>query len=372
MLGLIGFLVVGALLYFALARFELPLWMNLTTSALVAAGFAVAVAGIKRRFSGAQRIHKLIEPNPTRESLTDWLKQYGIDPDGKANDGDSGATSSLLFLALLILAFHFNPWSPTHPLDYVGLIITNVTMALTVPIIAYRMLGKILDLNTRKAVNAVISSEHDACREIVKEGNWQNLLSSREEKWNRDLDVGFWLVLTVLLAILLDRFLPWSPAFYQAHRFVCAFISILSAGVLSLLAAATLHYTKAKYDSEKKKILGIALACLIVPALFGALGGVNHLSGDSAKDVYGFEKIEGQSSEGFQTRSQRREKLVENLFGYVTSKHGLASIATAIAVALPFLVASLRLLGGNKPEYQNYNLVGIVLGVIAFLIWISS
>jgi len=141
---------------------------------------------------------------------------------------------------------------------------------------------------------------------------------------------------------------------------------------VGLLAAATLHYAKAKHDFEKKQILGIALACLIAPALFGALGGVNHLSGDSAKDVYGFERIEGQSSEGFQTKSQRREKLVENLFGYVTSKHGLASLATGIAAALPFIVVSLRFLGGSRREYQNYNPVGIVLGVIALMIWISS
>jgi len=123
--------------------------------------------------------------------------------------------------------------------------------------------------------------------------------------------------------------------------------------------------------------LGIALACLIAPAIFGALGGVNHLSGEPATDVYGFEKAKDQRSGGFQTRSQRREKLVENLFGYVTSGHGLASLGTAIAVALPFIVGSLAFRGGSagiklSDKYQNYSFVGIVLGVIGLMIWISS
>lgn len=369
---LVGFLVFGALFYFALARLELPLWVTLVASAVMALGLASGVAGTKQRFLAARRINRFLESKPTKESLGDWLKQNGIDPSGKIDDSLDFGLGASLFLATLLLAFYVNPWSPTHPLDYVGLIITNVSMALAASVIGYRVLERVLDLNTGKAANAIISSEHKACQEIASEGNWPIALSSRREKRHADLDLGLWLVGTVLLAILLDRFLPWPPAFYQAHRFVCAFVSILSSGVLSLLAVATLHYTKAKYDFEKKQILGMALSCLIAPAFFGALGGVNHLSSDSTKDVYGFEKNGSERSAGFQTRSQRRENIVRNLFGYITSGHGLASLATGIGVALPFFVASLGLMGGSRPAYQNYNLVGLVLGFIGLMIWISS
>ena len=378
MLSVIGFLVIGALFYFALARLTLPLWVNLVSSALLAMGLMVAIAAAKRRFLAAQRINRFLEQQPTKESLGDWLKQNGIDPDGKANDGDSTLVGTCLFFAALLLAFYLNPWSPTHPLEYVGLIITNVVAAATVSVIAYRLLRKILDLSTRKAVGAVLSSQHAACEEIVKAGNWQSELDFLAAKRRRDLDLGLWLVLAVSLGVLLDRFLPWPPAFYEAHRFVCAFISILFSGVVGLVAVAALHYTRVENAFEKKEILGIALACLIAPAIFAALGAVNQLSSEAATDVYGFEKTKDQRSGGFQTRSQRREKLVENLFSYVTSRHGLASLGTAAAVALPFVVGSLALLGSStrshlwKDEYQNYYFVGVVLGVLGLMIWISS
>ena len=317
----------------------------------------------KTKISAAQKIDQFLEQQPTKGSLGDWLKKHGIDPGGKANEGDSSVLATCLFIAALLLAFYLNPWVPVHPLDYVGLIITNLTAALTVSVIAYRMLRKILDLPRRKTVRAVLSCQQAAWKRLSKkETGRQNWMFEKRNDL-RYLDLGLWLVLAVSLGVLLDRFLPWSPAFYEAHRFVCAFISILFSGIVSLVAVATLHYARAEHAFEKKEILGIALACLIAPAILGALGAVNHLSGESARDVYGFERSDNPRSGGFQTRSQRRGKLVEDLFGYITSKHGLASLGTAAAVALPFVVGSLALLGSStrshvwKEVYQNYNLV---------------
>lgn len=378
MFQVIGFLVLGALFYFALARLELPLWVKLVSSAFLAMGFVAAFVGAKQRFLAAQRINRFLDQKPSKESLTEWLKQNGIAIDGKADEGASFTLGACLFLAVLLLAFYLNPWSPTLALEYVGWIIVNVSVAATVCVIGYRTLEAMLNSLTRKTVHAVLSSKYAACEELVKEDNWQAKLSVRDEKRRTDLDLGMWVVFTVLVGVLLDRFLPWSAEFYATHRFVCAFISIFLSGVVGLVAAAALHYAGAKYEFQKKEILGIALACLIAPAILGTLGGVNHLSGDSTRDVFGFERPRNERSGGFRTRSQRRENLVKDLFGYVTSGHGLASLGTAIAVGLPFILGSVALLAGSmrshlwKEEYQSYNFVGLVLGVIGLIIWISS
>jgi len=375
MLHFFGFLLLAVACYFALGQFTLPLWVKLVSSILTAVGLISGIAGVRQRIAAARNANQFLEGEPTKESLGDWLKKYGVDADGKNDSGVVSLVGASLSFAMLPVLFYVNPWIPGPPLEYVGLIIMNIALAIAFAVVPYKVIEALLTLFTGRTIGAMVASEQPAAQELTR--NWDTWWATRKEKQRSDLDLGLWVIVTVLLSYALSRFIPWSPGFYEAHRFVAAFISIVVAGAIGLGIASALHYARMKEGFRKKEILGFALACLIAPAITGTLGGVNHL-GTEGMDVYGFPKIASEGSSGFQTRSQRRERMVESLFNYITSRHGLASIGSAAVAALPFAIGSLALLSGGmrshlwKEEYKNYNLVGVILGLIGLIIWISS
>jgi hypothetical protein len=152
----------------------------------------------------------------------------------------------------------------------------------------------------------------------------------------------------------------WWPSLLIGIVCLVLFFSLI-AGLVDLVKDL-------KLQSARVVVLSL-LSLLILPAMFSSCAAINHY-GDEQKDALGFEYADLEKRSGFSTRSQRRERLVENAFAHITSSHGIASIVLSLLAASPFLLC-LYLLNKEMMGYfpNGWLPVTVVLGIVFLVIY---
>ena len=79
------------------------------------------------------------------------------------------------------------------------------------------------------------------------------------------------------------------------------------------------------------------LSLFALPGVFGSCSAIKHLSPEPDRDIFGFEMPDRTERSGFETRSMRRGRMLENLSDYWTSAHGCVSTLIAVLVAFAFV-----------------------------------
>jgi len=117
-----------------------------------------------------------------------------------------------------------------------------------------------------------------------------------------------------------------------------------------------------------------AVATFAIPIFFALLAAPNWLSAGEDEDLFGFSRPSYESSEGPETRSMRRGRMLENLFRAAFSAHFLVSFAGALALSAPALWQFVRAIENDEFGDQNDGLYGLACGasIAAIVGWLAS
>ncbi len=156
------------------------------------------------------------------------------------------------------------------------------------------------------------------------------------------------IILLFLLAIAYPA--KWLCDALPPHLIGAICIGLLAVGWVGLVA----NLIDPAKTSNRLRILRHVSAALFLAAVPMSCSTINYMSADPSVDVLGFQKstprgVVDDSPHNFQTRSERRGSMVENLpsnilwlIKYLVSPHGLLSLVAAFVGALPFVVLLLK------------------------------
>lgn len=120
----------------------------------------------------------------------------------------------------------------------------------------------------------------------------------------------------------------------------------------------------------------IFLSFLVLPLMFGTCTAINELAPDKTHDVFGYKRPAVEEKKGYETKSMRRERGMENIIEFFTSKHGWVSILCAIGTGVIFMIL-ISLISKNiesEPINSNdgYLAITAVIGILCLIMWSNS